>query len=125
MGRNKKLAKNVVFILIGNIGSKLVGFFMIPLYTAWLSPEDYGLTDLLTVYASLLLNVVACDVSDAIYIFPIKASREKVKAYYSSGFFFQIICSLLCAVVFGLVTKIPLHNTFVDNIWYIYGILIY
>lgn len=97
---------------------------MLPLYTAWLSPEDYGLTDLLTVYASLLLNVVACDVSDAIYIFPIKASREKVKAYYSSGFFFQIICSLLCAVVFGLVSKIPLHNTFVDNIWYIYGILI-
>ncbi|WP_314646828.1 polysaccharide biosynthesis C-terminal domain-containing protein [Prevotella multiformis] len=124
MGRNKKLAKNVIFILIGNVGSKLVGFFMLPLYTAWLSPEDYGLTDLLAVYASLLVNVVACDVSDAIYIYPVGASNEKIKTYYSSGFFFQVVCSLLCAFIFMLISRLPLHNTFIENIWYIYGILI-
>ena len=43
----------------GNIGSKLMGFFMLPFYTNWLSPADYGTTDLLIVYANLLLNVVA------------------------------------------------------------------
>ena len=31
MGRNKKLAKNIGFVFVGNIGSKLVGFFMLPL----------------------------------------------------------------------------------------------
>ena len=30
MGRNKKLAKNIGFVFVGNIGSKLVGFFMLP-----------------------------------------------------------------------------------------------
>ncbi len=68
MGRSEKLTKNISFILIGNIGSKLIGFFLLPFYTRWLSPVDYGVTDLLIVYASLLLNVVACDISDAIYI---------------------------------------------------------
>ena len=67
MGRSDKLVKNISFIVIGNIGSKLMGFFMLPFYTNWLSPADYGTTDLLIVYANLLLNVVACDMSDAIY----------------------------------------------------------
>ena len=43
---------------------------MLPLYTNWLSPADYGVTDIMGVYAGLLLNVVACDVSDAIFVFP-------------------------------------------------------
>ena len=42
MGRSDKLVKNISFIVIGNIGSKLMGFFMLPFYTNWLSPADYG-----------------------------------------------------------------------------------
>ena len=76
MGRTKKLVKNLSFIAIGNIGSKLMGFIMLPLYTSWLSPADYGLTDIISVYAALLLNVIACDISDAIYIFPIGADKK-------------------------------------------------
>lgn len=89
MGRSDKLVKNISFIVIGNIGSKLMGFFMLPFYTNWLSPADYGTTDLLIVYANLLLNVVACDMSDAIYIYPVGATKQKVCNYYSTGFIFQ------------------------------------
>ena len=63
---------------------------MLPLYTSWLSPADYGVTDIMGVYAGLLLNVVACDVSDAIFVFPSGATEVEIKKYYSSGFFFQI-----------------------------------
>lgn len=124
MSRSEKLAKNISFITIGNIGSKLVGFVMLPFYTAWLSPADYGITDLLVVYANLMLNVVACDISDAIYIFPVGASEEKVRGYYSTGFFFSIICSIVCLALFGGISLFQLAGTFGQNLWYIYGILV-
>lgn len=124
MGRSEKLAKNITFITIGNIGSKLVGFIMLPFYTTWLSPADYGVTDLLGVYANLMLNIVACDISDAIYIFPVGAPREKVIQYYSTGFFFQVFCSIICLVIFGGLSLLSIPGTFGQNVWYIYGILI-
>lgn len=124
MERNSKLLKNATFVLIGNIGSKLMGFIMLPIYTHWLTPTDYGTTDIIGVYASLLLNVVACDISDAIFIFPVGAKTERIKTYYSSGFFFQILCSIICAVVFWGLSQLPYEHAFFSNIWLIYGILI-
>lgn len=124
MGRNKQLVKNISFIVVGNIGSKLMGFFMLPLYTRWLSPEDFGTVDMISVYALLLLNVVACDVSDAIFVFPSGESKERVKRFYSTGFFFQVICSFLCALLFFFLSLLPYDYIFFSHIWFVYGILI-
>lgn len=124
MTRSEKLAKNISFLVIGNIGSKLMGFFMLPFYTDWLSPADYGTIDLLIVYANLLLNVVACDISDAIYIYPVGATKQKVCSYYSTGFIFQFLCSILCLFVFWGISCLPVKNIFIDHIWFVYGILI-
>ena len=124
MGRTKKLVKNLSFIAIGNIGSKLMGFIMLPLYTSWLSPADYGLTDIISVYAALLLNVIACDISDAIYIFPIGADKKKIREYYSTGFFFQIFCTLVAIPLFYVFTLFNSDNAIFQYSWYVYGILI-
>lgn len=124
MGRNKKLAKNTGFIFIGNMGAKLMSFFMLPLYTQWLSPADYGMTDIINTYAMLLLNVVACDISDAIFIFPVGAEGKKIRYYFSTGFFFQIICSIVAAILFLGLSHIKSDNSFFTHIWFIYGILI-
>ena len=122
MGRNKKLAKNTGFIFIGNMGAKLMSFFMLPLYTQWLSPADYGMTDIINTYAMLLLNVVACDISDAIFIFPVGAEGKKIRYYFSTGFFFQIICSIVAAILFLGLSHIKSDNSFFTHIWFIYGI---
>lgn len=124
MSRNKKLAKNTGFVFIGNMGAKLMSFFMLPLYTHWLSPVDYGTTDIINTYAMLLLNIVACDISDAIFIFPVGAKEDKIKSYYSTGFFFQIICSILTLIVFFGLSHIESKNSFFTHVWFIYGILI-
>lgn len=124
MSRNKQLAKNTSFVVVGNIGSKLMGFIMLPLYTSWLSPADYGLTDIIGVYANLLLNVIACDVSDTIYVFPIGCDFKKIKSYYSTGFFFQIICCLLAVPIFYGLNVLPFDSVFSTHTWYIYAILV-
>ena len=47
LGEVKGLLKHSAVYGIGNILSKLVGVFMIPLYTRCLDPEDYGVIELL------------------------------------------------------------------------------
>ena len=53
MGKYKTLGQNTLYSFIGAFGTKMIGFLMLPFYTKWLSPSDYGTTDLITVYASL------------------------------------------------------------------------
>lgn len=42
MNERRRLIKNTGIIAIGNISTKLVSFFLLPLYTAVLSTAEYG-----------------------------------------------------------------------------------
>ena len=44
--RSKKFIKAIGLYAIGNLGSKLITFLMVPLYTYFVNPADYGLYDL-------------------------------------------------------------------------------
>jgi O-antigen/teichoic acid export membrane protein len=57
----KKLAKHTLIYGFGNIVSKLAGFLLIPFYTHYLHPAEYGTIELLDLSLSLLLLIVnAC-----------------------------------------------------------------
>ena len=58
MGKYSRLGKNILLVFIGNVGSKLIGLLMLPFYTRWLSVEDYGVTDVISVYVSFFLGIV-------------------------------------------------------------------
>jgi O-antigen/teichoic acid export membrane protein len=53
----KSILKHGSIYSLGNILSKLVGFLMIPLYTTYLTPADYGVIELLTL-ASVVISMV-------------------------------------------------------------------
>lgn len=124
MSRNTTLIKNTSFVIVGNIGSKLMGFIMLPLYTKWMSPDEFGITDIISTYAMLLLNVIAFDISDAIFVFPVGAKENEIKKYYTSGFLFQVFCCLMYAIIFTGISHISLPNSFFLYTWLIYGVLI-
>ena len=46
MSRNKELAKNTMILTFGKICTQFVSFLLLPLYTAILEPEVYGIADL-------------------------------------------------------------------------------
>ncbi len=47
MNRKKELFKNTIIIGIGNIFTKAISFLLVPLFTIWLTPSQYGEYDLL------------------------------------------------------------------------------
>lgn len=46
--RNKELIKNTSLLMLGNIGSKMLSFILIPIYTSILTTSEYGIFDLLS-----------------------------------------------------------------------------
>lgn len=55
MSRGKELAKNTVILSVGRLGTQIVQFLLLPLYTALLTQEEYGTVDLFNTYITLLL----------------------------------------------------------------------
>lgn len=65
----KKLGENTLWMLVGNFATKLLSFFMVPLYTAYLSTADYGIADLMTTTVSLLSPILTVASSEGVLRF--------------------------------------------------------
>lgn len=124
MDKYKRLGINTILIFIGNTGSKLIGLVMLPLYTKWLGPEQYGISDILNTYATILLSIVTCSIAEALFVFP-KGKEDNIKAsYFTTGSLFVLGMLFLTAILFYLVDIYSnAHNSFTDNIWILYLLL--
>lgn len=128
MSKYSRLGKNTLLVLFGNFGSKMISFFMLPFYTKWLSVEDYGITDLITIYASFFLGIITCCISESIFIFPKGKSVIKQKEYFSTGLFFSFISFIVFGVLFYFSNEILIHyeikNSFSEYTWLIYLVIV-
>lgn len=65
-GKYKKLGKNTVLMVIGNFASKLLTFFLVPIYTYSLSTGEYGIADLMTTTISLIVPFLTLTIAEGI-----------------------------------------------------------
>lgn len=77
MGRSKELAKNTFIIFLGTICTKLITFFLLPLYTGILSTKEYGIIDLLNTIISLMIPIVTFQVEQAVFRELIESRKNK------------------------------------------------
>ena len=113
MSREGKLVKNTAIVALGQIGTKFISFFLLPLYTAVLSTEEYGTVDLLNTYVSLLIPIIFLQMDQAIFRFLIdhrKDNDEKTKLI-STVFITVILHAILYLIVFGIVGNF-IHNPY-------------
>lgn len=126
--RYSRFGKNTILVIIGNLGSKFMSFLMLPFYTKWLPVEEYGEVDVINIYVSFLIGIVTCAIAEAIFVFPKGIERSKQISYFSSGVNFIILVYLVLAAVFELLDYLfsvhNVFNSFSNNLWSIYGILI-
>ena len=75
MNVNKKysyLAKNTLLFTIANLSNKLIVFFLLPFYTAYLSMEEYAIIDLISITQQLIFPIVTLDITEAVIRFGIE-----------------------------------------------------
>lgn len=101
MDKYKKLMANTAVFAIGQFGAKLLSFFLVRLYTAALSKEEYSTADLLYNTLNVLVPVVTFSMSDAIIRFGLDKAYDKRRVYTAAN-----LMTLLGMVFFALTTPI-------------------
>lgn len=128
MNKYKRLGKNTLLVFLGNAGSRLLGLLMLPLYTRWLGPQEYGTVDVVNTYAMLLVSVVVWCIADAIFVIPKNGTKEEKESYYSTGWLFSFLGFAITAILFFFLDSIfksrGIENSFASNLWYIYFIML-
>ena len=77
MNEKKRLIKNTAIIAIGNISTKLISFFLLPLYTTLLSTSDYGTFDYILNIATFCVPFVSVLMDESIFRFLIDCKDKK------------------------------------------------
>ena len=99
----KTAIKHSSIYAAGNISRQLVGFLMLPIYTRFLSPEDYGVIGLLTLSISVIEIVLGVRLLQAISKFYYEQDNLKDRNAVISGAFVLTGCaSLIPALAFML-----------------------
>ena len=102
MNRYKKLIKNTVLITVGNFASKLLTFFLLPLYTAILTTAEYGVADLMTTTVNLITPFFTLIISEAVMRFALDKECDK-KQVLSIGLFVTLLGSVVMLVFSPLI----------------------
>ncbi len=68
-----------------------IPLFLVPLYTRVLLPEDYGVIDMIAVFASIINLTVALEISQGVarYLSEVRSEEDRI-AYASSGLWFTL-----------------------------------
>jgi len=79
VSKTRQLAKNTFIIALGKFSTQFISFFLLPLYTYYLSPVELGLVDLMLTYIVLLAPVVTIQMEMAAFRFLIDARNDKTE----------------------------------------------
>lgn len=101
MSRESKLAKNTIILSIGTFLPKAASFITLPILTAYLTQEEFGVYDLITVLVSLILPATTLQIQTAAfrYLIDVRHDEKKKKKIITNIFAFIIPVSILTLVV--------------------------
>ncbi len=108
MNKVKRFIQTSFVYLVGNVLSKLVAFFLIPLYTSKISPEQYGTYDLVIAFVNLFAPIAFFQIWDGMFrvTFDYEKENDKYKVISNSIFVCLggiLIYGLVFSVVYSLI----------------------
>ena len=65
----KDLSKNTILFTISSFGSRIISFFLVPLYTYVLSTSEYGTVDLINTTVQMMIPILTINIQDAVLRF--------------------------------------------------------
>lgn len=95
-----RFIKTTGIYVIGNVLTKLVTFLMLPIYTKYLNPTDFGTYDVNIAYITFLSSVLFLDIWSGVmrYMFDFQTNSGKSKPIISG--FIIFMCSTMAYAIF-------------------------
>lgn len=122
MNRSKYLFNNTLVLFVSNFSSKILIFFLLPLYTSILTTAEYGLSDLISTTVNILYIAVAFYIGSGVLRFTMDKANNKSEIL-SIG----VIVTMCSTIVIGLFLAlancfnlIPSMNSFYGYMLFIY-----
>lgn len=101
MSRSGSLIKNTIVFAIGSIGSKLLQFLLLPLYTHVLTDAQYGIADVLHSIATVATPLLSLTVYESVFRYAMDKVTDP-RDVFSTGMH-SCLLSALASVLVGLV----------------------
>lgn len=102
MSRQKDLAKNTAILTFGKICTQFVSFLLLPLYTAILEPEVYGIADLFNSYIYLIIPLVSLMIDQGLFRFLLdcREDENKQKTLFSTVLTLNFVEIIIYALIY-------------------------
>lgn len=91
------LFKNTLLFAIANFSNKLIVFFLLPFYTAYLTKEEYAVIDMISLAQQMIFPIVTLDITEAVIRFCMEKETDK-----ASVFSVSVLVSLAGYLVLGI-----------------------
>ena len=79
MSQSRKLIKNTLVYAIGNIGSKVLAYVMVLVYSHFITADDLGYYDLILTTIAMIQPIIIFQISDGVYRFVITSDEDERK----------------------------------------------
>jgi len=114
----KRLSHQSVVYGLGGVLNQFVGFLLIPIYSRYLTPEQYGITQLLTITSAIVLIFAQLGLSSALFRSALYDQECDIGALYSTAFYTLGGSALLMFVV-GWLSSVHLSWLLFDTSAYV------
>lgn len=113
--RNKFLIKNTALFALGNISTKFIHFFLVPLYTYVLTTEEYGTIDLVASIGAVITPILMCNIGEAIrrYLLDKDSNINKIRTVQYFWNLFGFIVSIVLYFVFCCIPTLRQYSLFI------------
>lgn len=116
MGNNRKyyLMKNTIIFTLGNLGSKLISFFLIPLYTNVLTTAEYGVIDLVATVGTVAVPIFTLNICEAVMRFALDkdANTKKITQIGTRVLLIGILVGLSILPICYSIEKISAYTVY-------------
>ena len=123
MNKIKRFLKTSVTYFIGSILSKLISFFLLPLYTVMLSPEEFGSYDVMVTTLSFFAPIAFFQIWDGMFRYTFdKQNYSEKYSIISNSFSVLVIGLVIYSFLFGVLYNIL--NFEIAWLVFFYGVFI-
>src|SRR5215469_10158224 len=96
----REILKKTSIYSLAMVASRGLSFLLLPVYTRYLTPSDYGVMELLDLTVNLTSLLVGGRLGSALFYFYFAAeNREEKEKCINAAFFGSVLLGVMCAAI--------------------------
>ncbi len=106
MSKKKDLVRNTIIIFLGKACTQLISFFLLPLYTGYLTTKQYGVVDLIQTYTTLLIPLITIELEMGVfrYLIDTRGKNKETKEVMTNNFVILFVSLFIFTILYLVVT---------------------